>query len=166
MPGAGKISRPRTRPRVEDTEDKTRTPKKRTMSKRATGSPDDKLSAGVTMEGNIKIYVQRSELTPIAQYANVSIGPVALEFTIGGIDLTPLMDVKPDQWTSEEDNELVFDYASLTPEQKRIYDQVQAILGGVGAMLENRLNDDREIVETSVRMRNAKDAEETKARKR
>lgn len=152
--------RSRTRPRVEESEPKQRSAKK------LVNSGSSSLPAGgikFKHDGNIEFTVQRSELTPVAQYANVS-SLAQMKFDVSGLDLTPLFEV--DDWEEEEDGEFVFDYGSLTAEQKQSYDSASSVFRSSSRVLEHHLSEDRELIEESIRMRNAKDKDEAKSRRR
>lgn len=70
MPTTKKLARPRTRPRVEETEPKSSV-KKDATHRQSSREPDLTIA-----DGEIIIEYQGSELVPVAQYASVTIGPV------------------------------------------------------------------------------------------
>ena len=137
---------PRTRPRVEDTEAASRASKPATHRGTAT----------VVSNGELEIMVQMSELVPVAQYANVTLGPVVLRWKVDNPGIQALGSV---DW----------DEADLTPGQQRIYDTVRGYLRATSKLIEDSIAEDREIVEESVRLHNereAAEAEEAKKRSR
>jgi hypothetical protein len=98
--------------------------------------------------GEIEITYQLSELVPVAQYANVTIGPVQLRWKVSnpGIEKLGFVD-----W---EDGD------SLTTEQQAVYDIVRGYLRATSKLIEHAIAEDREIVEESVRLHNEREAEE------
>lgn len=131
----------RTRPRVESSE-----PKEKTAKKNAT----HRGVATALNHGELEIYVQLSELAPVAQYANVTIGPVSLRYVTHNPGIEELGVVN---WDDDED---------LTDEQQEIYDTVRGWLRATSAILEHHIADDRELVETSVAKHNEREASESK----
>lgn len=129
---------PRKRARVEDTEPAGRVPK----------SATNRGTATVMENGEIEITYQLSELVPVAQYANVTIGPVQLRWKVSnpGIEKLGFVD-----W---EDGD------NLTVEQQGIYDTVRGYLRATSKLIEHAIAEDREIVEESVRLHNEREAEE------
>lgn len=141
-----KKSSSRTKARVEDTE----------PSSRAAKPADHRGSATVLSNGNIEVASQMSELVPVAQYANVTIGPVALRWQAENPGIEKL---GPVDWEA----------GNLTAEQQKIYDTVRGWLRATSTLIEHSIAEDREIVEESVRMHNereAAEAEEAKKRSR
>jgi hypothetical protein len=129
----------RTKPRVEETE-----------TQRAPSRAVIKGTATVMGDGTLEIACQLAETVPVAQYANVIIGPVGLRWSVinPGIDKLGVVD-----W--EEQN--------LTAEQQAIYDEVRGYLRATSKLCEHQISEDREIVEESVRLMNQREAEEAEA---
>jgi len=128
---------------VEDTE----------KSSRAAKTAEHRGTATVLDNGNVEIAYQLSELVPVAQYANVTIGPVLLRWQAQnpGIEKLGVVD-----WTADD----------LTEEQQEIYDTVRGWLRATGKLIEHSIAEDREIVEESVRLHNEREAEEAEAAKK
>lgn len=133
---------PRTRARVDSSEPKSTTAKKRAEHRGV---------ATVVNEGELEIFVQLSELAPVAQYANVTIGPVSLRFITHNPGIEKLGVVN---WDDDE---------TLTDEQQAIYDSVRGILTATSRIIEHHISDDRELVEQSVAAHNAREAAESKS---
>ena len=129
----------RTKPRVEETE-----------SPRAPAKEVLKATVNVMPNGTLEIACQLAETVPVAQYANVVIGPVGLRWAVinPGIEKLGVVD-----W--EEQN--------LTAEQQAIYDEVRGYLRATSKLVEHQISEDREIVEESVRLMNQREAEEAEA---
>jgi|SRR5580765_7695542 hypothetical protein len=138
----------RTKPRVEDSGSGGHgsTPK----------SGQHRGSATVMENGDIEITCQLSELVPVAQYANVTIGPVALRWRVANPGIELLGDVP---WEDGED-------AEMTSEQRRIYDTVRGYIRATSKLIEHSIAEDRELVEESVRLHNEREAEEAAAAKK
>ena len=143
------IKRPakRTTPRVTETESGGHG--------RAAKQADHRGSATVLSNGNIEIAVQLSELVPVAQYANVTLGPVQLRWQIDNPGIEKLGTV---DWDNMDD---------MSAEQRAIYDTVRGYLRGTSKVIEHSIAEDRELVEESVRLHNEREAEaeEAKAKK-
>jgi hypothetical protein len=107
--------------------------------------------ATVINEGELEIYVQLSELAPVAQFANVTIGPISLRWVTHnpGIDKLGVVN-----WDDDE---------TLTDEQQAIYDSVRGSLTAASRIIEHHISDDRELVEQSVAAHNAREAAESKS---
>jgi hypothetical protein len=134
-----KSTRPRTKPRVTETE-----------QQRAPTRAVVKGTATVMDNGVLEISCQLAETVPVAQYANVIIGPVGLRWSIinPGIDKLGVVD-----WEEQD----------LTPEQQAIYDEVRGYLRATSKLVEHQISEDRDIVEESVRLMNQREAEEAEA---
>jgi hypothetical protein len=128
--------KPRTTPRVQETE-ATRAPSKQI----------DRGTVTVMSNGNLEISCQLAETVPVAQYANVVIGPVGLRWQAQnpGIDRLGVIN-----WDEDD----------LTPEQQEIYDTVRGWLRATSKLVEHQIAEDREIVEESVRLHNEREAAE------
>ena len=139
--------KPRSVARVEDTEPASRVPK----------IAEHRGTATVLTNGNLEIAVQMSELVPVAQYANVTLGPVLLRWQIDnpGIDKLGAVD-----WD---------DMDNMDAEQLAVYESVRGYLRATSKLIEHSIAEDRELVEESVRLHNereAAEAEEAKKRSR
>lgn len=108
-------------------------------------------TATVMSDGNVEILCQHSETVPVAQYANVVIGPVGLRWQAmnPGIDKLGVVN-----WDEDD----------LTAEQQEIYDTVRGWLRATSAMVEHHIAEDRELVEESVRLHNEREAEAEEAK--
>ncbi|HWI69804.1 MAG TPA: hypothetical protein VNS88_15765 [Nitrospiraceae bacterium] len=111
----------------------------------------DKGTATVLTNGNLEIACQLTETVPVAQYANVILGPVGLRWQIANPGIEALGTVN---WDEME---------SLTAEQQTIYDEVRGWLRATSKLCEHQISEDREIVEESVRLMNQREAEEAEA---
>lgn len=143
-------SQVRTKPRVEDTESGGHKVAKSAEHRRAG-------TVHVTDEG---VYVsgQRSELVPVAQYANVTLGPIQLAWKLGGIDMAQLAQgIDWESYGFEDEAEL---RQSMTDEQRAVYDTVMGSLEAASNILDRRLAMDRAIVEESVRLYNERAKQE------
>lgn len=133
--------KPRVKRRVEDTEPAHAVQKSATHRGVAT----------VLNMRELEISVQLSELVPVAQYANVTIGPVQLRWVTDnpGIEILGIVD---------------WDETQLTQEQQDVYDIVRGMLRATSKLIEHSIAEDREIVEESVRLHNEREAEEEKSK--
>jgi hypothetical protein len=134
--------RTRTTPRVTDTEPKG------AAQKAATHRGNTEIPP--LAPGMIEIIGQASELVPVAQYANVTIGPVAARRLIADPGLSKLVGTEPDDWDDE---------------QEAIADQFKGEYKVMQDLLQEVIAEDREAVEESVRLHNQREAEEAKSRK-
>jgi hypothetical protein len=100
--------------------------------------------------GDLEIAVQMSELVPVAQYANVTVGPVLLRWRVENPGIEKLGAV---DWDADD----------LTTEQQEIYDMVRGWLRATSKLIEHSIAEDRELIEESVRLHNEREAEEAKA---
>jgi hypothetical protein len=101
--------------------------------------------------GELEISFQLSELVPVAQYANVTIGPVQLRWKTANPGIEKLGTV---DW---EDGD------SLDAEQQEVYEKVRGYLRATSTLIEHHVAEDREAVEESVRLHNEREAEEQAA---
>jgi hypothetical protein len=138
----------RTQPRVKQTEEKSRAARK-TAAHREVESPVKAMVQDLG-GGEVLIVSQISELVPVAQFANVTLGPNMIGFKMMA-DLSILADVN---WDDE---------AELTEEQQAVYDRVMNALKGLSNVLQVHLADDREMVLTSVAEQNAREESEASA---
>jgi hypothetical protein len=136
--------KPRAKARVEDTE----------KSSRATKQADHRGAATVMDNGELEISFQLSELVPVAQYANVTIGPVQLRWKTANPGIEKLGTV---DW---EDGD------SLDAEQQEVYEKVRGYLRATSTLIEHHVAEDREAVEESVRLHNEREAEEAASTKK
>jgi hypothetical protein len=115
---------------------------------------DHRGTATVLSNGNVEIACQLSELVPVAQYANVTIGPVQLRWQIDNPGIEKLGTV---DWDADD----------MTADQQAVYDTVRGWLRATSKLIEHSIAEDREAVEASVRLHNEREAEEeAKASKR
>lgn len=130
----------RTKPRVTETE----------TQRAPTKQVDRNGTATVMSDGTLELACQLAETVPVAQYANVIIGPVGLRWATAnpGIDKLGVVD-----WEEMD----------LSPEQQAIYDTVRGYLRATSKIVEHQISEDREIVEESVRLMNQREAEEAEA---
>jgi hypothetical protein len=121
-----------------------------TEQNRATTKQVDRATATVLSNGNIEIASQMSETVPVAQYANVIIGPVGLRWQIENPGIEKLGAV---DWDADD----------MTAEQQAVYDTLRGYLRATGKLIEHAIAEDRELVEESVRLHNEREAEEEAA---
>jgi hypothetical protein len=141
---------PRTRPRVTDTEDTSGATVK-SVAHRQTQSPVSAMAQ--SLNGDVLIVGQLSELVPVAQYANVTLGPNQIAWKLSGADMSILADV---DWDSED---------ALSEEQQEVFDRVMGALKATSRLLEVHLSEDRETVDRSVRQHNEREASEAAEKK-
>jgi hypothetical protein len=141
-----KTGKARSTARVEDTEASGAGRVPRSAAHRATGT------ATVTANGKLEISCQLSELVPVAQYANVTIGPVQLRWYADNPGIEKLGDV---DWDEDE--------VVLTPAQQKVYDTVRGYIRATSKLVEHAIAEDRELVEESVRLHNEREAEDQAA---
>jgi hypothetical protein len=141
-----KRSSTRTKARVEETE---------SGAGRVPRSAAHRGTAIATADGELQISCQLSELVPVAQYANVTIGPVQLVWKTANPGIEILGDIDWD----EGDEEPV-----LTAEQRKVYDTVRGYIRATSKLIEHSIAEDRELVEESVRLHNEREAEEQQAK--
>lgn len=143
--------KPRTRPRVEDTEDTGGAPNK-SAAHRQTKDPISAVAH--QLNGEVLIVGQLSELVPVAQYANVVLGPNQIAWKLSGVDMSLLAEV---DWDSGD---------KLTDEQQEVYDRVMGALKATSRVLEIHLSEDRDSVDRSVRQHNEREASEAAENKK
>lgn len=141
---APKIKRPggskstRTAPRVEDSERTAGANTKPAVHRGATVQPGIPIgSNGLPM---IEIVSQASEVIPVAQYANVTAGPIAIRRWIEDPGVHVLADVN---WDGE-----------MTKEQQNVYDQIRGEMAAGQQIVEDVIAEDRENILESVRRQN------------
>lgn len=137
--GVKSSAKKRSTPRVEDTEGKS----PGGMAKRADHRQAQPTS--VVPEGMIEIGVQLSELVPVAQYANVTVGPMFARRLIPDPGLDKL----------DGTNSLEYD-----DEQNAIADAFQAPFKTMLDLIEEIAGEDRESILESVREVNKREDEE------
>jgi hypothetical protein len=147
MPPAVKPRR-RTRARVEETESSSKVAKN---AKHRTFEPPNGFINLVDNE--LYIGAQLSELVPVAQYANVTLGPVQIAWKLGGVNMEALMDV---DWSTIEDSDDI--ESVLTKEQKSAWQRARNGLRATMTLIEFTLAEDRETIERSVREHNEREA--------
>lgn len=140
----------RTTPRVSDTESTSKgdTQEEQLTPPQGTATP--------LANGDVMISAQLSEKVPVAQYANVTLGPVQISFKVGNIDMEKLIGV---EWPEDLDAEI-----ELTEEQAEVFDRVTSAVKAGMRVLEHPLSTDRVAVERSVQAHNQR-AEEQEAAK-
>src|SRR4051812_41720123 len=136
----------RVKPRAESTEPAGRVPK--SAAHRSING-----SAQVLPNGRLEVSSQISELVPVAQYANVTIGPVMLRWETQNPGIEKL---GPVNWDEDD----------LTPEQQAVYDTVRGYIRATSKLIEHSVAEDREIVEESVRLHNEREAAEAEKEKK
>lgn len=109
-------------------------------------------------DGEIYIGAQLSELVPVAQYANVTIGPVQIAWRLGGVDMEALMEV---DWEEIEDSD---DIEDLPPKAKAAWDRARRGLRATMMLIEFTIAEDRETVERSVAAHNEREEAEKKSK--
>jgi hypothetical protein len=114
--------------------------------------------------GGVLISAVLAETVPVAQFANVVVGPVGIQWMLGGIDMEDLIDVEwgdiEDDEESEGYGESTFDYEALTPKQRAAYDRVRGATRATLKVLAHQIAEDRESIDRSVRLHNLREAEE------
>lgn len=108
------------------------------------------------VDGGVQITVQLSELVPVADYANVQVGPIQLSWLLGGIDMSVLADIE-DWGELDSDGDLVFDESNLTPEQLAVYNKIQNGLRATSKVISMRIAEDRGLIDESIRLHNARE---------
>lgn len=142
---------PRTKPRVEDTEPKG------TTRKSAVHRGDPKIE--ITGKNEMRVTGQGSELVPVAQYASVTIGPVAVQLVFGvPFDTALLAGI---DWADDPDQE-----TEMTAEQREAFEYAVGCAMSTQRIVDTVVNRDRAIVEESVRLYNERQAEEEAAAKK
>lgn len=135
---------PRTRARVDSSEPKSTTAKKSADHRKT--MPVVKAMAHDLGDSEVLISVQQSELVPVAQYANVTVGPNQLAWKLTGVDMSVLIDV---DWETDD---------PLTKEQQAVFDRVSGALEATSKLIEDRIAADRAAVDASVAAHNAREA--------
>lgn len=143
-------SKKRTRPRVESSEPKSTTAKKSAQHRQT--APPVMGEAANLGDGQTLVTVQLSELVPVAQYANITLGPIQISYKLSGVDWDILADI---DWDSDD---------PLTDEQQKHYDRMRNSLRSTGKVIEHHIGDDRSLVEESVRFHNEREKAEEAAR--
>ena len=107
------------------------------------------VNSSVPVGGNglpmIEIVSQASELVPVAQYANVTIGPVMVRRWVEDPGVSQLAGTDPEDFDSK---------------QKKVYDAIFSEISTTQAIVQEIISEDREAVEESVRLHNQRAAEE------
>lgn len=128
----------RNRPRVEDTEPKRSKPRGSAQHRGVT------MENGVPMGANglpaMEIINQGSELVPVAQFANVTVGPIAVRRYVEDPGMHKIVGVDPDDYDEEQ--------AQIAADYKEVVATGQALI-------EEVIAEDREAVEESVRKQNS-----------
>lgn len=117
------------------------------------------------VDGGVQITAQLSELAPVADYANVQIGPIQLSWLLGGIDMEVLAEV--DDWGGvDEDGDLTFDESMLTPDQLVVYKKIRNAIRSTSRVIAHSISEDRGLVDESIRMHNAREEKAEEAAKK
>lgn len=147
-----KVNKGRNRPRVEESE---------SSGNKVVKSSQHRAAGAVAqlVDGELLITSQQSELVPVAQYANVTLGPVQLTWKLGGIDMSVLADI---EWEQDDDGD---DVTEMTTEQQEVYDKVRGAIRSTSKLIEHSIAEDRELVERSVRLHNEREAAENSKKK-
>lgn len=154
MPQPKVRPRRRTRARVEETESSSKVAK--SAEHRSFEPPQGFLS----LNGNeLYIGAQLSELVPVAQYANVTLGPVQLAWKLGGVNMEALMEV---DWSAIEDSDDI--ESVLTKEQQIAWYRARNGLRATMTLIEFTIAEDRETIERSVREHNEREAAAKKSK--
>lgn len=135
----------RSKPRVDQNE-KSSTVAKSAQHRQVTPGKVELFGDGVVITS------QMSELVPVAQYVNVTLGPIQIQWRATNIDMETIADIDWDQ-----------DYDAWSKEEQAAYDQAAAALKAGTKLLEARIAEDRELVEESVRLYNEREAEKKKS---
>jgi hypothetical protein len=118
------------------------------------------------VDGGVQITAQLSELVPVADYANVQVGPISLSWMLGGIDLEVLADIE-DWGGLDSDGDMTFDESMLTPEQLVVYKKIRGSIRATSKVIAHSIAEDRGLIDESIRLHNAREeAEEEKVKKR
>lgn len=142
----------RTRRRVANTE-----PKK-LISKSAKHKEPVSVGGVDIVDGEVFISVQVSELVPVAQFANVQLGPVQLSWKLSDINMSNLIDV--DWGGLDNDGDIAFDESSLTPIQYKTYNKIKGALRASSKVVSHLLSEDRWLVDESVHLHNLREERE------
>jgi len=152
MPTIKKKPIARTRPRVTDTED-TAGANVKPATHRQTKTPVAAMAQALN-GGELLITAQLSEVVPVAQYANVTLGPNQIAWKLGGVDISILADV---DWENDD---------KLSDEQQQVVDLVLGSLRATSRLLEIHMSEDRETVDRSVRQHNEREASEASEKRK
>lgn len=135
--------RPRTKPRVNTDGDGKASSVKDQVTKN-----QQPLSVPLPMGSNglpmIEVVSQSSETVPVAQFANVVIGPCAARRLVEDPGLAKLVGTDPEEWNAE---------------QQAIADQFKGEIAVMNLLIQEVISEDREAVEESVRLHNEREAE-------
>jgi hypothetical protein len=146
------VVKERTRPRVTDTED-TAGANVKPATHRQTKPPTAAMAQQLN-GGELLITAQLSEVVPVAQYANVTLGPNQIAWKLSGADISILADV---DWENGDD---------LSDEQQQVVDLVLGSLRATSRLLEIHMSEDRETVDRSVRQHNEREASEASEKRK
>src|SRR3954447_6662098 len=157
----GHLKRPaRKAPRVNET-----SPKLHMASASLSNKQAPKIQGtAVPTNGGVLISATLAETVPVAQYANVVVGPVGIQWVLGGINMEDLIDVEwgdiEDDEDSDDYGESTFDYEALTDRQRAAYDRVRGATRASMKVLAHSVAEDRESIDRSVRLHNEREAVE------
>jgi hypothetical protein len=144
-------NKPRNKPRIAASKDHQSRKKLHMATAGLSEKQAPKVHAvGNIVDGELLVSAVLAETCPVADYANVVIGPAGFQWKLGGIDMGILADV---DWDDEDD---------LTPEQQAVFNKAQGALRSTIVVIESVINEDRETVERSIRQHNEREASEPK----
>jgi hypothetical protein len=138
-------AKPRSEPRAVSSDEGARNVKKDAKHRQIERKRDG--TATYLGNGRVAIACQSSEIVPIAKYAQVTIGPIRIDWETNA-DMDVLADV---DWQEGE----------LTDEQQAVYDHVRGSIDAGMAIIEDVISEDRELVERSIRAHNAREKEKS-----
>lgn len=141
---------PRTKPRIEDTEPAGTT--------RKTAVHRGQAKVEVVGDNEIVVTGQGSEVVPVAQFANVTIGPVAIQMRFRVPDPNILAGI---DWSDDPDAE-----TEMTDEQREAFEYLISCAMATQRAVDTVINRDRAVVEESVRLYNEREAEKEEAEKK
>lgn len=148
--------RKRTTARVTVSEDRAKAPTKQIKDDRLAQKPEGVVKL---IDGELHITAQIAETVPVAQYANVILGPVQLGWKLGGVMMEDLLDVDWDAIEDSDDIPKVMNAKQLTA-----WTRARGGLRATMMLLEFTLAEDRETIEDSIRASNAREAAEKKSK--
>lgn len=105
------------------------------------------------VEGGVEISSQMSETVPVADYANVVLGPIGVSWVLGDVDMNALAEV---DWDLDDDGE--FDLGTLSGDQLAAFKRVRNALRATALVVRDSIAEDRELVHQSIERNNKKEA--------
>lgn len=146
----------RTKRRVEETPPKLHMASAGLSGKQANIS--NVKGTAMKLDDGVLVSAFFAETVPVAQFANVVLGPVGLQWKLGDINMEDLIDVDWGDW-DEDTGDHTFDRDALTPRQAAAYDRVRGAVRATMKVVGYAVAEDRESVELSVRLYNKREAE-------